>query len=687
MQSKFYLAANPFISKSIQLIVILLCCNYFSFAQQPSFPGAEGFGMYSTGGRGGIVYYVTDTTDNPTNPTVGSLRYGISKITGARNILFKVSGTIALKSDLRINNGNITIAGQTAPGDGICLKNYTLRLNSSNIIVRYIRSRMGDLTSYIDDAMDANGSSPVVSIHDIIVDHCSMSWSIDETGSFYDNKNFTMQWCILSESLYHNVDPKGNHGYAGIWGGQNASFHHNLLAHHTSRNPRFCGARYTGDTLNEIVDMRNNVIYNWGNVNSVYGGEGGNQNIVNNYYKPGPATPGNATTSSATNLRNRILNYTGFYYATDSYFYPDTLFGGKFYIDGNYVNGYPDVTADNWTKGVQPDSYVNSRALIARNKLNTPLPFGNIQTQSATDAYLSVLDSAGAILPKRDTLDRRIVRETSTGTATFEGATYGAINKTGITHPSGIIDSQNDVEGWPVLNSAPAPTDTDGDGMPDDWELQHGLDPNNANDRNNVDASGYTMLEVYLDSIGTLSIVPLNILSFSATLKNDIVPSVNLKWVTANEINTSHFEIEKSVDGASFKAIGTAESRNTTTQNNYGFTDTNIPTGALYYRLKMIDKNGSFKYSTVVVINNEGQSALSVLPNPSSTNTVMVAHSKAAANTQLEFITMDGKMILSKKIALNEIQTSVDVSSLSAGTYILIFQNGAEKSSTRFIKQ
>jgi hypothetical protein len=664
-------------------LLIFLTMHTVLHAQQPAFPGAEGYGMYTTGGRGGIVYYVTDTSDNATNPAVGTFRYGVEKLSGTRTILFKVSGTISLRNQIIIRNGNITIAGQTAPGDGICLKNYTIRLNASNIIVRYIRSRLGDVTAYVDDAMDANGSAPVVSIQNIIVDHCSLSWSIDEVGSFYDNKNFTLQWSILSESLYHSVDPKGNHGYGGIWGGQGATFHHNLLAHNTSRNPRFCGARYTGDTINEIVDMRNNVIYNWGNLNSSYGGEGGNQNIVNNYYKPGPATPGSLTTSSATNKRNRILGYTPYYYATDSKVYPDTLFGGKFYVNGNYVEGYPDVTADNWTKGVQNDntSYYRTGELMARNRLTSPVPFGNIRTQTATDAYLSVLDSVGAILPKRDTVDRRIIRETRTGTATYQG-TYTL----GVSQPSGIIDSQNDVGGWPVLNSAPAPADTDGDGMPDAWETSHGLNPNNAADGNNVGSDGYTMLEVYLNSIGTSSTLPLDILSFSASVKNDIVPQVNLAWSTTNELNTKQFEVERSADATSFNAIGIVAANNTISQNSYTFTDANIINGTSYYRLKIIDKDGAFKYSKVVAVNNTNRNALHMFPNP-AVNSLSITHNKASANATLDVVTTDGKRVLREKPQLNAQQTSIDVSGLKAGSYMIVFKNGSEKTSIRFIKQ
>ena len=457
-----------------------------------AFIGAEGGGRLTKGGRGGTIYEVTNLND----AGLGSLRDAVSKPN--RTIVFRVSGIIHLASTLKMTEDNITIAGQTAPGDGICIMGYTLSIQAGNIIVRYIRCRLGDENDDEDDAMH----STQMGLHDIIIDHCSLSWSVDETGTFYDIKNFTLQWCILSESLYHSVHAKGDHGYGGIWGGNNASFHHNLLAHHTSRNPRFCGSRYTGKPGEEVVDFRNNVIYNWGNINSVYGGEGGNYNMVNNYYKPGPATPGNLTLSSSSNKRNRILNYTSYYYSSDAAVYPDTLWGGKFFIDGNYVNGYPDVTADNWTKGVQKDSYSHAAELMAAARQNKPFPFDPVRTQTAEAAYNSVLDSVGAILPKRDIIDARIIHEVQTGTATYEGATYALINSTGITHPSGIIDSQNDAGGFPPYNSETAPTDTDHDGMPDEWENTKGLNPNDAGDGNKhtLDKS-YTNLEVYLNSL------------------------------------------------------------------------------------------------------------------------------------------------------------------------------------------
>jgi len=456
-----------------------------------AFPGAEGAGRFATGGRGGTVYEVITLND----AGAGSLRDAVSKPN--RTIVFRVSGIIYLSSTLKLAQDNITIAGQTAPGDGICIAGYPLSIQANNIIIRYLRFRHGDETNDPDDAMHANGGG----YHDIIIDHCSLSWSVDEVGSFYDIKNFTLQWCILSEALYHSVHPKGDHGYGGIWGGDMASFHHNLLADNTSRNPRFCGSRYTGKPAQEMVDFRNNVIYNWGNLNSVYGGEGGNYNMVNNYYKPGPATPGNLIVSSASNKRNRILNYTSYYYSSDAAVYPDTLWGGKFYINGNYVEGYPDVTADNWTKGVQKDGYPHAAELIATVKQDHPFPYEYIRTQTAEKAYKSVLDSAGAILPKRDVIDTRIINEAKNGTATYEGATYAQYNSTGISHPSGIIDSQNDVGGYPAYNSASASVDSDHDGMPDDWEKTKGLDPNNAADGNQFTLNkSYTNLEVYQNS-------------------------------------------------------------------------------------------------------------------------------------------------------------------------------------------
>ena len=468
-----------------------------SGAQRLAFPGAEGGGRFASGGRGGAVYEVTNLHD--AGP--GSLRDAVSKPN--RTIVFRTSGIIHLKSALRLGQDNMTIAGQTAPGAGICIAGYTVSIQANNMIIRYLRCRLGDGNKDADDALNSTSRTAPYRYYDrIIIDHCSLSWAVDEVGTFYGVRNFTLQWCILSESLYHSVHPKGKHGYGGIWGGFNASFHHNLIADHSSRNPRFCGSRYSGQPDSERVDFRNNVIYNWGNINSVYGGEAGHYNMVNNYYKPGPATPGNHTERSARNLRNRILQYTSYYEARDAAKYPDTVWGGKFYIQGNYVEGYPDVSRDNWTFGVQKDRYYRADALIRKARQSAPFPFAPVTTETASEAYRRVLDSAGAILPERDTIDRIIVKETRMGSAYYEGRTYGQIRREGISHPSGIIDSPKDAGGYPLYPATPGPQDTDHDGMPDAWETAKGLNPRDGSDghRYTLDKS-YTNLEVYLNAI------------------------------------------------------------------------------------------------------------------------------------------------------------------------------------------
>ncbi len=429
-------------------------------AQQLAFPGAEGFGRFTTGGRGGAVIEVTNLNDS--GP--GSLRAAVTA-SGPRTIVFKVAGTIHLLTDLRIRNGNLTIAGQTAPGGGICTKGGMVIVDADNVIIRYMRFRPGDISDGEPDALWGRNRK------DIIIDHCSMSWAVDEVGSFYDNTNFTMQWCILSESLFESQHNKGRHGYGGIWGGHGATFHHNILAHHSSRNPRFNGSRYTKRPDLELVDHRNNVIYNW--INSSMGGEAGSHNMVANYYKFGPAT-------NTGSIRHRIVS-PGF---TDA----DPL--GKWYIADNFVTGNTTVTTNNWNGGVQgltASQLEQARAL-------EPFPFAPVHTQTAQEAFLSVLENAGATLPRRDIVDARIMEEVRTGTATF-GGVHGA--------GRGIIDSQETVGGWPELmleTDAPAPLDTDKDGMPDAWELQYGLNPNDPADRNgDNNGDGYTNLEEYLN--------------------------------------------------------------------------------------------------------------------------------------------------------------------------------------------
>ena len=524
----------------IIIFCVLATTVTVSHAQQLAFPGAEGYGRFTTGGRGGKVIEVT----NLNNSGSGSLRAAVQSY-GTRTIVFRVSGTIELKSRLVINNNNITIAGQTAPGDGICIKNAGFSIDANNVIIRYLRFRPGD-ENKIEEWDAINGTNE----RNIIIDHCSMSWSIDEVASFYDNSNFTMQWCLISESLYNSYHSKGAHGYGGIWGGMGATFHHNLFAHHSSRNPRFQGSRGTSTPETEIVDYRNNVIYNWGG-NSVYAGEAGNHNMIANYYKAGPAT-------RSGQLQYRIADP----WHNDQY---GSYADDKWYIAENYVYGYPEITADNWAGGVQGGDWQKI------TRLYEPVPHAPVLTYTAENAYQLALVDVGAVLPKRDSLDMRIIHEVRTGTAT-----YGGIWGPG----SGIIDSQTEVGGWPVLNSTPAPTDTDHDGMPDDWETANGLNLSDPDDRNgDLDSDGYTNLEEYLNSLCVRQDYILAPAGLSAAT---VSPSqIDLCWQenTENEIS---FSIERSEnDTSSFVEIATVN------VNDTSYSDTGLsPVTTYYYRVR-----------------------------------------------------------------------------------------------------
>jgi hypothetical protein len=457
----------------IYFLISLLTLSAFAQSNDlPAFPGAEGYGKYTTGGRGGQVIYVTSLSDDY---TPGTLRYALYQ-PGPRIIEFKISGTIQLKSDLKITKPDVTIAGQTAPGDGICLRDYPVIFEADNVIIRFMRFRMGDAAKQQDDALGGRNHK------NIIIDHCSASWSTDECVSFYDNQNFTLQWCIISESLRNSISEKGAHGYGGIWGGEKATFHHNLLADHDSRNPRFCGSRYTNQPDEELVDYRNNVIYNWGH-NSAYAGEGGSYNMVNNYYKSGPAT--------SSSVRFRILQP----YADDGSNQQPAGTYGHFYIAGNYVENSANVTNNNWAGVSLHSSFATYAPDVTLNALKVDSEFSvdPVKTTSAREAYEDVLNYAGASLV-RDTVDKRIVHDTRTGTATYNDGGNGSTG--------GIIDTQTAVNGWPELKTTTPPADSDNDGMPDDWEKANNLDPNNPNDAQQTAIDGqYPNVEVYLNSL------------------------------------------------------------------------------------------------------------------------------------------------------------------------------------------
>lgn len=522
--------------KSLSIIAASLI-SISTMAQAPAFPGAEGHGRFVTGGRGGKIYHVTNLNDSGT----GSFREAVKS--GNRIIVFDVAGVVALKSDLKFAD-NITILGQTAPSPGITLRYYTVQPGSNNII-RFIRIRRGQEKN-INDGADASWQRNKTGI---IFDHCSFSWSIDEVASFYDNNNFTMQWCTVAESLTNPGHSKGAHGYGGIWGGKLASFHHNFVAHLMNRGPRFNGARYgwTGYTDNkeystykwqnavqaENVDFRNCVMYNA--QGTCYGGPGGGQiNIVNNYYKAGPSHSLKGTTLNGLKVdvstgkergsQDRITLVTLSTKDNADKNHPELYdMTSRYYINGNttettkgqktknkdwkgisYDKGVPSLNgeyyspdANNYYGDAVAHTTISGKSCV-KIKMDEPAPTGQVTTHSAAEAYEKVLAYVGASL-YRDEIDARYMEEAKTGTAIYKGS---------ITKSPGIIDKVSDVNGYTETNfgtgSRPAGFDTDKDGIPDEWEKANGLNPNDASDAltYSLDKKGYyTNIEVYANSL------------------------------------------------------------------------------------------------------------------------------------------------------------------------------------------
>lgn len=412
-------------------------------AQQLAFPGAEGFGRFSLGGRGGQVLFVTNLNDS--GP--GSLRAAV-EADYPRIVVFKVSGTIELQSHLRILHPRITIAGQTAPGDGICLRGYPLVISADDVIVRFLRVRLGDEAGRKMDGIDVSDAE------NVIVDHCSVSWTLDEAvNTYHGSKNITIQWCLISESLHDSRLQEG-HGFAASLGGINTSYHHNLLANNAGRNPSIAGEE-DAPTIN--LDFRNNVIFNWGH--RTLDGRPRSINVVNNYYKAGPAS-----------RRDHIVKMQTIY---------DGSFG-RWYIDGNVMVDTAGKVHRSGIVRIDSEDVPLDSALV-----EAPVDFAPVQTETAEETYERVLDAAGATLPRRDAHDVRIVAEVRSGKTT-----YG----------NGIISRQTDVGGWPELRSTYPPEDADADGMPDAWERPFtaagDLSLESAQD---ADGDGYTNVEEYLN--------------------------------------------------------------------------------------------------------------------------------------------------------------------------------------------
>lgn len=492
--------------KTIGALLLLLAGFCLpAMAQTLAFPGAEGYGQYTTGGRGGKVYYVTslaDCTDD--NLVPGTLRWALRDGDDSpRTVLFDVCGTIYLTSKLKLAHPNITIAGQTAPGGGICIAGANIYVCKPNVIIRYIRFRAGDVPNTNYPCLDVENTK------NVIIDHCSMTWSMEECLTMYDCDSTTVQWTIIGEGLYNSKHDKGARAYATQWGGEHSTMHHCLITNCHNRCPRFNGVRDEADLQNgkhnhdAQVDSEfaNNVIFNWGKQNSLYGGEcdttknrvdgkpmGYNRvTMMNNFFRPGPTTKKLLTEAKYRFVKGDEKN--GGY--------------GEWYLNGNYIEASS-------TLAINTDNY--SGWLTAAPKLATR-PAGCFDVkETAAEAFSRVTQYAGAQLPRLDEEDERLLLEASGDEdPKFAGA----------TQPTwlGIIDSQDDIKfsredtflvgdstvgGYPFLGMTERDKhaiDTDGDGLPDRYEREKGLNPEDAADGAAIAESGYSNLEIYLNAI------------------------------------------------------------------------------------------------------------------------------------------------------------------------------------------
>jgi hypothetical protein len=548
-------------------------------AQQPAFPGAEGYGKFTSGGRGGAVYKVTNLDDS--GP--GSLRDAVSQ--SNRTVVFRVSGNIELKSELVIRGSNLTVAGQTAPGDGICVRDYPTKIDGNNVIVRFMRFRLGDRYGLSSDALDINDQNA------IILDHCTMSWGADECFSAYGNTNVTVQWCIIGEGLNYQ-----GHSMGGLWGGY-TSYHHNLIHTSNTRHPKYA---YTYDE--DITDSRNNVIYNWG-YNSAYTSPTGRVNLVNNYYKSGPAT--------GSGVRDRIVQAE-----------PTK----RMYITGNYVAGFPEITADNWNGGVDP---LNGGLPIRYDEpFTVPNP---IPEQSATDAYLEIIRHVGASFPKRDDADNRAIKN--------------LVDSTGM-----ILMRQGDAGGFPVLASLPPPEDRDHDGMPDAYETGLGLDPDDPGDRNgDKDGNGYTNLEDYLNGMITVTegIPRPGFVSAEAVAED----RVEVTWFDLCT-DEQGFSLERSTDSISFTEIATLD------PDTQFYLDSDVEAlTTYYYRVRTFRDTATSEWSC-----SEGTTTFAAGAAPGQAVIVSPADGQAEVNISGTVLRWEaGNYTLRFNVYLGKSETALDL--------------------------
>lgn len=495
----------------------------------PAFPGAEGFGKYATGGRaiddrGANVYYVTRLDDCKDSELVeGTLRWALR--TGddtPRTILFKVGGTIYLQSTLSMAHPNVSILGQSAPGGGICIAGYTMKICKPNVIIRYIRFRAGDLPNKSMTSLDVENT------RNVILDHCSMTWSMEENLTLYDTDSTTVQWCIIAEGLYRSKNAKGARCYATQWGGEHGTMHHCLISNVNNRTPRFNGMRKTskhrGDH-DQFVDNEfiNNVIFNWGKPNSIYGGEcyqdcndGNSYNrvyMINNYFRPGPNTQAHVTDQRyfawASSTKGRGLGQwllKGNLFELSSYYAPKTAVWSDEVlkkVNKDNLFGFAENREERSfdTEDGAGETIYNNH-VIRKQKVKS-----DVKTYDAREAYRQVYQEAGASLPRYDEVDLRLLDEAA---GIIAPQFYGKKEDGSMERALGIINSQNDVilrkedpnmKGWPDLNGISTFVDSDSDGLPDDYEINNGLNPKDKNDGWQITKSGFSNLEIYLNAI------------------------------------------------------------------------------------------------------------------------------------------------------------------------------------------
>ncbi len=528
----------------------------------PAFPGAEGGGKYTTGGRGGEVYIVNTLADydpDTEKPIKGSFRDAVSK--DNRIIVFDVSGVINLKNSLLITDRkNLTIAGQTAPGDGITIHGFETNVSrSQNIIMRYLRFRPGSDNVHKGDSMDAIWGR---SMKDMIVDHLSTSWSTDETMSLYRAENFTVQWSIIAESLAMSGHTKGRHGYGAIWGGTNATYHHNLIAHHTSRNPRFGGGTVEADDNDHIAnfDVRNNVLYDWG-FNCAYGGGRADLNYVFNYVVAGPGT--------RKSVRNRLIDCG------------EKNKPGRFYVYGNYMYGNDEVSNDN-SKGIyiSEESAPFTTIVDKEFEMEGTKP-ENLHTDTPQAAYEQVLAKAGATYPKRDALDARIIDEVENRTGRFANV-------------------HEEVGGLPYTEEIhrDADFDKDHDGIEDKWELANGLDPEDSKDSSLIAENGYANIENYFNSLVDMEYVPDNPEVKITSPSNNAISEKGERVQITAECSDTVCKLEL------YKGDEIIDTMDVTPEmsGKAVFTIDGLPDGTYYISVKATDSKGLQTQSTAIAL-------------------------------------------------------------------------------------